>query len=225
MPLLSTLSTLLALASTVLSHGMITSPAPRVAGPAMGSLCGAQVQSIASSDAYGPAQLWAQNKAANTPNCNLYLCKGMQYGDSPAAQRYTPGQTVPISVTIRAPHTGTANVSIVSTRTNRLLTSPPLISWPIYASNASPIPGSQTSFSVTIPRTLPAGSCAQAGDCVLQWYWDARSVDQTYIACVDFVLGGGSGGGGAGSSSSVTAATRSSTRIRGRGDFAAATGV
>ena len=193
-----------ALATTVLSHGIITSPSPRTPGPAMGIACGTQLLSVASSDVYGPIQLWSQT-AQPTSSCNLYLCKGMQAADSPAPQSYTPGQTIPITVDIRAPHTGYANVSIVNTKTNAMV-SPELVSWDVYASTSAPIPANETQFSVTIPSGQEG--CTEAGECVIQWYWNAPPpVNQTYEACVDFVLGGdGSSSPAPVSSSSAVAA-------------------
>jgi hypothetical protein len=50
-----------------------------------------------------------------------------------------------------------------------------------------------TSFDITMPDV--STECANAGDCVIQWYWDAASIDQTYESCIDFKMGGGSGSG------------------------------
>ncbi|MCJ1370776.1 hypothetical protein MMC20_001989 [Loxospora ochrophaea] len=204
MPALQAISVFASMVSVVLGHGMITNPAPRKVGSAFGQVCGTQLQSVASSDPNGPAQLWSQTQAPDTPDCNLYLCKGMQYADSPTATAFTAGQVVPITVDIIAPHSGVANVSVVNTKTNSVVGAP-LISWDVYASNSAPIPANQTSFSVTIPDDL--NGCTEAGTCVLQWYWYAESVNQTYEACVDFTTGGSS----AANSSSATPAPASSS--------------
>ncbi|KAH7040625.1 chitin binding domain-containing protein [Microdochium trichocladiopsis] len=189
-----------ALATTVLGHGYVIDPPARKPGPAMAAACGQQMFNNQNSDIYGNIQgelQVARNQADfDASKCNVWQCKGFQLADSPAqnVQSFRPGQVVPMTVEIRAPHEGTANVSIVSTASNTVIGSGPLISWDVYASNAAPIPADQTKFDVTIPEDI-GGQCAQPGDCVLQWYWDARSIDQTYEACVDFVVGGGGGGG------------------------------
>lgn len=88
---------------------------------------------------------------------------------------------------VRAPHAGTANVSIVETATNSIIGTP-LITYSDFGNNAYAIPANQTSFSITIPDL--GSKCAVAGACVVQHYWDARSIDQTYESCVDFTVGG-----------------------------------
>ena len=107
-------------------------------------------------------------------------------------QQYTVGQEVEIEVDIRAPHTGVANVSVVSTSSGSVIGSA-LKSWDEYGSNAYTIPEDQEKFTVTIPDV--GSDCASPGDCVIQWFWDAASIDQTYEACIDFTVGGGSGSG------------------------------
>lgn len=43
----------------------------------------------------------------NAKNCNLWLCKGYQFGDNKAGvQTYTAGQEVHYKVWIRIPHAG-----------------------------------------------------------------------------------------------------------------------
>lgn len=196
-PLFSLTLSLLSLLPTISAHGLITSPTPRGPGPALGSACGTQILAQQSSDPYGNIQGETQvlDSTFDASACNLWLCKGYQLADNTAnIQTYTPGETVAVTVEIRAPHTGVANVSIVDTATNTV-ESGPLISWEEYASNSASIPVDQTEFEVTIPEDL-GGKCAVAGECVLQWFWDARSVDQTYEACVDFIIDGGGSKGG-----------------------------
>ena len=54
--------------------------------------------------------------------CNLFLCKGMQLADNTAnVQKYAPGQTIPITVNIVAPHSGSMNTSVVNLKTNSLI--------------------------------------------------------------------------------------------------------
>lgn len=181
------------LISSVAAHGYISSPAPRLPGPAMEKACGQQMFNNQNSDHFGNIQgsLQVTNGQSDfdAASCNVWLCKGTTLEDNTAnVQSYTAGQVVPIQVEIRAPHTGTANVSIVKTSSNTII-GQPLISFASYASNSAPIPANQTSFDITIPTTL-GSECATAGDCVIQWYWDARSIDQTYEACIDFTVGG-----------------------------------
>lgn len=188
----------LAAPALVAAHGQIKSPQPRVAGDALAKACGEQVKNQMASDPFGNIQGELQNarQGGVGPDCNLWLCKGFQFADNGAnVQSYTVGQEVPIEFDVRAPHTGTANVSIVDTATNSIIGSP-LITWDVYASNSAQIPKDQLSFSIKIPDL--GGKCTEAGACVIQHYWDARSIDQTYESCIDFtVSGGGSGGGNA----------------------------
>jgi predicted carbohydrate-binding protein with CBM5 and CBM33 domain len=81
-----------------------------------------------------------------------------------------------------------ANVSIVDTATNTIIGSP-LVNYPDFANNARPTAADQLSFSVTIPSNL-GSKCATAGACVIQHYWDAASIDQTYESCIDFTVAG-----------------------------------
>ena len=202
--------TFLTILGTAYGHGFITSPPARLAGQAMAAACGQQMFSQQTSDNYGNIQgeMQVMGSDFDPAQCNLWLCKGYQIADNAAnVQSFTLGQTVPITVDIRAPHTGTANVSIVDTVSNSVI-GEPLISFAEYASNASPIPANQKNFDVTIPDDL-GGKCLEAGDCVIQWYWDARSTDQTYEACIDFTVGEGSASSPTSSSSasaSVSAA-------------------
>lgn len=146
----------------------------------------------------------------NAEKCKIWLCKGFKYEDNKdIVSTFTPGQKVPITFDVRAPHEGTANVSIVDTATNTIIGTP-LISWDVYASSASSIPTSQTSFSVTIPDNL-GSKCSTAGACVLQHFWDARSVDQTYESCIDFTVSG-SGSGAAPASSKAASSTAVSSQ-------------
>ncbi|PSN62263.1 hypothetical protein BS50DRAFT_141639 [Corynespora cassiicola Philippines] len=197
------------LVSSVAGHGYIVSPAPRMPGDAMSASCGQQMFNNQNSDHYGnvQGQLQVTNGQADydAAACNVWLCKGYQFDDNTAnVQEFTAGQTVAMEVEIRAPHTGTANVSIVKTSSNSVIGTP-LISWDEYASNSAPIPEEQTKFDITIPADI-GSECATAGDCVIQWFWDARSIDQTYEGCIDFTVGG-SGSGSPAPSASAPAAT------------------
>jgi predicted carbohydrate-binding protein with CBM5 and CBM33 domain len=184
-------SSIFGLFATVHGHGFISSPAPRMPGSAFGSACGGQLLSQQTSDRYGNVQgeMQVLGSDFDAAACNLWLCKGYKFADNAAnVHSFTAGETVPVEVEIRAPHTGTANVSIIDTASNTVIGSP-LISWDEYAANSSPIPADQTSFDITIPSDL-AGQCSERGACVIQWFWDARSIDQTYEACIDFTVSG-----------------------------------
>lgn len=100
-------------------------------------------------------------------------------------------------------------MSIVQTSFNRVI-GKPLISWDVYASTAADVPDDQTNFSVIIPDDL-GNQCSTAGDCVLQWYWDAKSIGQTYESCVDFTVGA------AGVSSSSSSIVSSSSAVGSKG--------
>ncbi|KAF2467731.1 uncharacterized protein BDR25DRAFT_327268 [Lindgomyces ingoldianus] len=200
--------------STVCGHGFVTSPQARMPGDAMAAACGAQVASNQESDNYGNIQgeLQVANGQSdyNAAACDIWLCKGYKLDDNKASvQSFTAGQVVPITVDIRAPHTGTANVSIVKTSDHSLIGAP-LISWDVYASNAVTIPDDQKNFDITIPSDL-GSQCATAGDCVIQWYWDARSIDQTYESCIDFTVGGSGAGNSASPSQPVSSTAPASS--------------
>ncbi|PMD58426.1 putative chitin binding protein [Hyaloscypha bicolor E] len=200
--------------ATASAHGFITSPQARLAGSAMKAACGTQVYNQQASDNYGNIQGELQVAATqtdyNAAECNIWLCKGFKYSDNTAnVQTWTAGQVVDFTFDVRAPHTGYANVSIVNTATNTII-GDQLLYYSDFADNAKPIPANETSFSITIPSDL-GDSCSTAGSCVVQHYWNAASINQTYESCVDFVVRGlGSGP----SSSYFTVATPlSSSRV------------
>ncbi|KAG0158589.1 hypothetical protein PDIDSM_6104 [Penicillium digitatum] len=168
--------------SFVNAHGFVTSPAARQPGLAMGAACGQQVLSNQAADKYGNIQGELQVAATqddyNAAECDIWLCKGYKFDDNKDnVHSYKAGETVDFQVDIRAPHTGVANVSIVSTAFNKVIGTP-LIYWDVYASTATGVKPNQTSFSITIPEDI-GSQCATANDCVLQWYWYAESIDQT----------------------------------------------
>lgn len=126
-------------------------------------------------------------------------------------QSWTAGQVVPFQFDVVAPHTGTANISIVSTADNKVLKQ--LLYYDVFASTATGVKPNQTSFSITIPTDL-GDQCAVAGACVVQHFWDARSIDQTYESCVDFTVGGtGTGSGSSSSTGSASASAGSSAAV------------
>ncbi|KAF2415660.1 hypothetical protein EJ08DRAFT_135346 [Tothia fuscella] len=180
------------LANTVTGHGVITSPPARVVGDAMKAACGKQVFNNQKGDNQGNVQQILQvgqnQKDFNPATCNAFQCKGYQFADNMAnVQTFTPGQKIDMTIKIGAPHTGTANVSIVDTKANVII-GEQLIYFPDYASNSHTIPANNTQFSITMPQDL-GSKCAQAGDCVIQWFWDAPEAKQTYESCVDFMMG------------------------------------
>ncbi|KAJ5834079.1 Chitin-binding domain 3 [Penicillium robsamsonii] len=184
--------------SLVNGHGFVTSPKARQPGTEMETACGKQVVSNQGSDKYGNIQGELQVASGQSDYeaaaCDIWLCKGYKFADNKDnVYSYKAGQKVDFTVDIRAPHTGVANVSVVDTSSNTVIGAP-LISWPVYASVATGVKADETSFSVTMPDDLE-DQCVTAGDCVLQWYWYAQSIDQTYESCVDFTLGGSGSSG------------------------------
>ncbi|KAI5269485.1 hypothetical protein E4T47_07050 [Aureobasidium subglaciale] len=201
------------MAATVRGHGFLSSPKARMPGDAFQAACGQQVYYNQAGDNYGNIQGELQVAKTQTDykaaECNIWLCKGFKFDDNKdLVQTYTAGQKVPIKFEVRAPHTGTANVSIVDTATNTVIGSP-LISWDVYASTASGVPADQTSFDITIPEDL-GSKCSTAGACVIQHFWDAREVDQTYESCIDFTVSG-SGSGSAPASSKAASSKPASS--------------
>nr|CEG04929.1 unnamed protein product [Fusarium clavum] len=177
---------ILAFLPLVAAHGFIKSPAPRMPGDAFKAACGEQPFYQQSSDINGNVQGIKQvvPKDLDASKCNLWLCKGFQFDDNKAnVQSYKLGEKIPFEINIAAPHTGYANVSVVKTSSDTMIGTP-LIEFDHYAANSG-TDKNNTAFSVTLPKSL-GGDCTKAGDCVLQWFWNAPDIDQTYEACVDF---------------------------------------
>ncbi len=199
------------LITTVSGHGLLTSPKPRLPGAAMEAACGQQVYNNQASDSYGNIQGELQVAATqtdyNAAECDIWLCKGYKYADNTAnVQSYTAGQVVNFTFDIRAPHTGYANISIVDTASNTVIQE--LLYYSDFADNSKTIPANETSNSFIIPSDLGT-QCSVAGACVIQHYWNAASIDQTYESCIDFTVGGS----GSSSASSSTVAAASSVAI------------
>lgn len=205
------------LVSMAHGHGFVSSPKPRMPGDAMQAACGQQVVNNQEADNYGNVQGELQVASSQSDydaaKCDIWLCKGYKFEDNKDnVYSYKAGQKIDFEVDIRAPHTGVANVSVVDTASNSVIGSP-LKSWDEYASTASGVTDDETSFSITMPDDL-GDKCTEAGACVLQWYWFAESIDQTYESCVDFTLGGsGSGSGSSGSSSSAAGAASTTAPV------------
>jgi len=184
---------LISLVPTAFGHGTITSPPARAAGQAMKAACGQQLFNNQAGDnegnVQGELQIAASQKDYDPTKCNVWLCKGYQFADNTAnVQKFTPGQVINMTIKIGAPHTGEANVTIVDTKANAVMGSE-LIYFADYASNSHAIPANNTNFQITMPTNL-GSKCAAAGDCVIQWYWNAPEAKQTYESCVDFTMDG-----------------------------------
>ncbi|OLN88021.1 hypothetical protein CCHL11_00270 [Colletotrichum chlorophyti] len=174
------------LAAMVSAHGNITSPLAREAGPAMAAACGqANVQAV-TADPTIPLEDLTDPPAT----CQVNLCRGAKFEDNMAnVQTFKPGQVVNMRANIPIPHEGPMNVSIVDTAKNQVI-GEPLIVFDSYADEKLPqLPANNTNFDVTMPANLPAGTCTQAGQCVMQWFWFGTNAKQTYESCVDFVMG------------------------------------
>ncbi|KAI0835595.1 hypothetical protein F5Y06DRAFT_289012 [Hypoxylon sp. FL0890] len=192
--MLPQLVSLAAVAATVSAHGLITKPTPRGPGNASVAACGASVVNNIKQDktshVEGLPELAAADSGYHRDLCNLWLCRGLQYADNAAnVQKYAPGQSVNIQVQLSIPHAGSANVSIVDTKTDTII-GKPLLSWPSgYADErqfyAHQTPANQTNFNVTIPADI-GSKCSEAGACVIQWWWYGTGARQTYESCVDF---------------------------------------
>ncbi|XXH04828.1 [4Fe-4S] proteins maturation [Hypoxylon texense] len=192
--MLSQILSVAALAATVSAHGLITSPTPRAPGDASIAACGSSVVANIANDktshVEGLPELAAKDAGYKAELCNLWLCKGLQYADNAAnVQKYAPGQSVNIQVSLSIPHVGAANVSIVDTKTDTIIGAP-LLNWPSgYADERAfyghTTPVNQTNFNVTIPEDLGT-QCSEAGACVIQWWWYGTGAKQTYESCIDF---------------------------------------
>ncbi|ESZ96996.1 chitin binding protein [Sclerotinia borealis F-4128] len=199
------------LISSASAHGRILTPTPRSPGAAMASACGTQVEGNQASDPNGNIQGMLQVAASQTDYdaaaCNIWQCKGYKYADNTdKVQSWTAGEVVPFTFDVAAPHTGTANISIVDTASNTVIKQ--LLYYSVFASTATGVTANETKFSVTIPEDLGT-QCSTAGACIIQHWWDAASIDQTYESCVDFTVGGSA----AGSSSSAAVSSVASSTI------------
>ncbi|TGO45520.1 hypothetical protein BCON_0385g00020 [Botryotinia convoluta] len=203
------------LITSVSAHGRILTPTPRNPGAAMASACGQQVEVNQASDPNGNIQGMLQVAVSQSDYdaaaCNIWQCKGYKYADNTdLVQSWTAGQVVPFTFNVAAPHTGTANVSIIDTAANTVIKQ--LLYYDVFASTATGVTSNETSFSITIPDDLPS-ICATPGGCVVQHWWDAASIDQTYESCVDFTVGSASGSGSASSAVASSAVAASSAVV------------
>jgi len=164
------LFSVLTLASLAYGHGLIESPKARAPGDATSAVCGAKFVQFYKQDptsypeAYKRSANWQEGV---TPACNMYLCKGFLFDDNKDnVFKYTPGQVVDIKVTIRIPHIGYANVSVVDTKANIVIGEPLKVWESGYADGAKypNLPADQLSFSVKVPDL--GSKCTEAGTCV-----------------------------------------------------------
>ncbi|CZR68545.1 uncharacterized protein PAC_18444 [Phialocephala subalpina] len=186
---------LLVAATEIAGHGLITKPVPRAPGAISLANCGPTVTNNIKGDetshVEGLPEAAINDKAFKAAECNLWLCRGLALEDSAKSSvvAYTPGQKVSMSVKITIKHHGTANVSVVNTKTNKII-GEPLLYWDKYADERlTTMPANNTQFDFTIPTTL-GSQCATAGDCVIQWWWYGTAAKQTYESCIDFTVGG-----------------------------------
>ena len=168
----SSIIALLPVLPAVLSHGLITSPPSRPVGPAIIANCGPKVEQDIrldnTSHVEGLPELAAKDSMYNPMKCKLWQCKGLQFADNMNnTQTWTAGQVIPIKVWIRIPHEGSANVSIVDTKSDTIIGE----MLKVWSSGDAPgkkesdVPLDQEEFSVTVPEGLEE-KCAIAGDCV-----------------------------------------------------------
>ncbi|WYZ35040.1 hypothetical protein EsH8_I_001316 [Colletotrichum jinshuiense] len=174
------------LAAMVSAHGNIVSPVARQPGAAMAAACGQDNVKAVMADPGLPLEDLLNTPAA----CQLDLCRGAKFEDNKAnVQTFKPGQVINMKAELPIPHEGPMNVSIVDTTKNQVI-GQPLIVFDSYADEKlAQLPANNTNFDVTMPSNLPAGSCTQAGQCVMQWFWFGTNAQQTYESCVDFVVG------------------------------------
>jgi hypothetical protein len=163
---------LLALVPSVLSHGLIMSPPARPYGPALLANCGPRVEQDIrldnTSHVESRPEVAALDPKYNAAKCNLWLCTGLQFADNAnQTQTWYAGQVVPMKVWIRIPHEGSANVSIVDTKSNKVIGEMLKVWSSGYApgKKESDVPLDQKEFSVTVPKGLEK-KCAVAGACV-----------------------------------------------------------
>lgn len=211
---LSIILTAATMAALANAHGYFVTPKARQPGTAFADACSMQafynMEGSIDGNIQGLEQVAASQPDYKPKECNFWMCKGMKFADnkeyvsifiisewiktsadlyiSSNVHKFKPGQTVDLYHQIVAPHTGYANVSIVKTATNKVIAAD-LKKFSVYASNAVPIPNSDEHFSIKMPTDL-GSKCAIAGDCVIQMFWNAPDINQTYESCIDFTLSG-----------------------------------
>ncbi|PHH87115.1 hypothetical protein CDD83_9290 [Cordyceps sp. RAO-2017] len=123
----------------------------------------------------------------------MFPCGGRQLEDNKAnVQSFSPGQKINLKAEIPIPHVGPCDVFVMDTKTLKPI-GDALIHFDEYADDKLPqLPANNTNFDVQMPK-LPDGQCTQPGQCVLQWDWKGKFAKQSYLSCVDFVVGPQSG--------------------------------
>jgi len=99
---------ILSVASAITAHGIITKPYPRTVGNASLAACGSAITDIITADntshVEGLPEAGASDPGYNATECNLWLCKGLQFDDDIDRNiEYLYTETVDISVFIRIP--------------------------------------------------------------------------------------------------------------------------
>ncbi|TKW51750.1 hypothetical protein CTA1_1062, partial [Colletotrichum tanaceti] len=183
---LPTQAILAVLATSVLGHGVVQRPAPRVSGPKQKELCGTAVTNQLQSDAASPIEN-ALKVADADYKCNLFLCRGYQYEDNKDNVRaIIGGEILLFHIDLVAGHRpGHANISVVDLAKNTVI-GEPLVTWDDWPTT-NPDPRADTEFNVTFPDTL-SSTCNVGGKCAIQWFWYAETNKQTYESCIDFYV-------------------------------------
>ncbi|KAF8854258.1 hypothetical protein BDZ45DRAFT_706638 [Acephala macrosclerotiorum] len=188
MHLMTPILALLAAATEIAGHGLTTKPVPRAPGAISLANCGPAVTNNIKGDetshVEGLPEAAVNDRAFKAAECNLWLCRGLTLEDSTkaAVPAYTPGQKISMSVKITIKHHGTANVSVVFTKTNKIIGEPLLYLDKYADERLTTLPANNTQFDFTIPTTL--GRSFNGG-----WYGTAAK--QTYESCVDFTVAPG----------------------------------
>lgn len=163
------------IAAMVSAHGYVDYPAARQVGAASIAACGKSVTDDIKKDntshVEGLPELAAKDSGYHGADCNLWLCRGIQFADNAAnVQKYSAGQSVNIKVKLTIPHDGSANVSIVDTKTNKVIGEMLKVWASGYANEqkfyGKTLPADNTNFNVTLPDV--SAQCGTAGACVSQ---------------------------------------------------------
>jgi len=99
---------ILSVANLTAAHGIITKPYPRTVGNASLTACGSAITDIIKADntshVEGLPEAGASDPGYNATECNLWLCKGLQFEDNiNNGREYLYTERVDISVFIRIP--------------------------------------------------------------------------------------------------------------------------
>lgn len=120
-------------------------------------------------------------------------CRGIEYQPGEPTTTVTPGQPIPVTWMIQAPHSGWMEMHIVraskdsSGKVTYKQDGPALKRIDNFATS-----GGDGSTTVTLPSNL--SGCETPGNCGLQFYWYSAVASQTYVTCADIVTSGSGGG-------------------------------